>query len=375
MDLFHAVVLIPSLHPDHLLTEYVADLVAKGFHRIVVVDDGSGPEYADLFSTLKEYPQCEVIGYAVNGGKGHALKYGMRHIQKHYPDVPGIITADSDGQHTATDVRKVSECLMAHPNDLILGSRDFKVNNVPFTSRAGNRLTSFFFALLYGKWLPDTQTGLRGFSMSLVPLLLKVPGDRFEYEMNMLIIASSHHIKFRTVNIQTIYIEENRRTHFRPFHDSARIYIQLFKNFFKYASSSGLSTVIDIGVFTLLDKWLLPLTGLNPHMTVLGGLATLNVLISNGLARSASSMFNYKANKSFVFRAAQSKGSFLRYVILAVCVWAVSSAMISLLNGWLGWDRTLLKRMVDTLLFFVNYRLQRAWVFASQNQRKDKQYV
>ena len=367
MDLFDKVVLIPSLHPDHLLTEYADDLVSHGFRRIVVVDDGSGPEYAGIFDSLKKHPQCDVIGYPVNGGKGHALKYGMRYIQQRYPHAAGIITADSDGQHTAGDVLKVSECLLSNPDDLIIGSRDFKANNVPLKSRMGNRLTSLFFALLYGKWLPDTQTGLRAFSMDLIPLMLDVPGDRFEYEINMLIIASSRHVRFQTVTIQTIYIEENRRTHFRPFHDSARIYLQLFKNFFKYASSSGLSTVLDIGIFTLFDKWILPLTGLDPNMSMLWGLATLNVLISNGIARISSSAFNYKANKSFVFHAEKSKGSFIRYLVLAVLVWAVSSTLISVLHHWMNWDRTLIKAFVDTALFFANYRLQRSWVFADHH--------
>ncbi len=363
MDLYDAIVLIPSLHPDFLLTEYVRALISNGFRRIVVVDDGSGPEYSELFESLKKHPQCDVIGYPINKGKGYALKYGMRHIQNHYPHASGVVTADSDGQHTVEDVRKVSESLLVHPDGLIIGSRDFKASNVPFKSRAGNRLTSLFFALLYGKWLPDTQTGLRGFSMSLIPLMLDVPGNRFEYEMNMLIIASSHHIKFHTVKIQTIYIEENRRTHFRPFHDSARIYLQLFKNFFKYASASGLSTVIDIGVFTLLDKWVLPLIGFDPQLKIMWGIS-LSVLIANGAARVSSSLFNYKANKSFVFNARKSNGSFLRYVILAVGVLIISSTLISVLNTWFMWDNTILKIMIDTLLFFINYRLQRSWVFA-----------
>ncbi len=365
MDIFDTVVLIPSLHPDHLLTEYVEDLIRHGFRRIVVVDDGSGPEYASLFEGLKSYPECEVIGYAVNGGKGHALKYGVRHICQRYPDATGIITADSDGQHTSEDVMKVAAALLEHPDDLIVGSRDFKAENVPFKSRAGNRLTSVFFALLYGRWLPDTQTGLRGFSLRLAPLMLEVPGERFEYEMNMLIICSSRHIRFQTVPIRTIYIEENRRTHFRPFHDSARIYAQLFRNFFRYASASGLSTVLDIAVFTALDKWILPLTGLDPRLRVLWGIS-LAVLIANGTARVCSSVFNYKVNKSFVFHTKSSRGSFGRYVLLAVAVLIVSSTLISSINSWLGWDKTVLKIFVDTFLFFINYRLQRSWVFAER---------
>lgn len=365
------VVLIPSLHPDHLLTEYVDDLVAHGFSRILVVDDGSGPEYQELFQGLTTRPGCEVIGYPVNGGKGHALKHGMAYIQEHYPDALGIVTADSDGQHTAPDLLKVANELVQHPGELIIGSRDFKADNVPAKSRMGNRLTSFFFAVLYGRWLPDTQTGLRGFSMELVPLMRSVEGERFEYEMNMLIHCAGHHVPFRKVGIQTIYIEENRRTHFRPFHDSVRIYAQLFKNFFKYASASGLSTLLDILLFLTLDRLVLPAVGLDPHALLIRGL-TWQVLLANGIARACSATFNFRVNRSFVFQVGKVKGAFPRYLMLAVLVYLVSSTLISNLNLWLGVDRTLLKVIVDTLLFFVNYRLQRSWVFRSGHAERTK---
>lgn len=364
------IVLIPTLHPDHLLSDYVDELVVHGFEHILVVDDGSGPDYAALFEALKTKPGCEVIGYPVNGGKGHALKYGLRHIQARYPNAPGVVTADSDGQHTAPDVLRVSLALQEHPDDLIIGSRDFKARNVPMKSRAGNRLTSFFFALLYGKWLPDTQTGLRGFSKELIPFMLEVPGERFEYEINMLITASGRHINSQVVAIQTIYIDENRRTHFRPFQDSMRIYVQLFKNFFKYASASGLSTVLDILLFTLLDKWLLPLAGVSPTQTVLWKIS-LQVLLATAIARAVSAVFNYKANKAFVFQIEKSKDSFMRYLLLAVLVMAMSAGLVSSLHSWLGMDKTLLKAIVDTLLFFVNYRLQRSWVFADRSGERN----
>jgi len=358
-------VLIPTLHPDHLLTRYIEDLVSQGFEKILVIDDGSGPQYAPLFEKLIVHPQCTVIGYPDNRGKGYALKYGMRYMLENFPEAPGIVTADSDGQHTALDVYRVAQRLLEHPRGLIIGSRDFSDKNVPFKNRAGNRLTSFFFALLYGKWLPDTQTGLRGFSTSLVPLMLEVPGERFEYEMNMLILASTRLVSFDIVMIQTIYIEENRRSHFRPFKDSLRIYMQLFKNFFKFASASSVSTVIDILLFTLLDKWALPLVGLNANTRILWGISLI-VLTSNVLARLCSSFFNYKANKSFVFQVDKCKGAFARYIVLALLVLFVSSTLISTLSTRTSMDNTLLKISIDTVLFFVNYRLQRSWVFAEQ---------
>ncbi len=363
-----ALVLIPSLHPDHLLTDYADALISQGFRHILVVDDGSGPEYAHWFDQLKAKPGCKVIGYEKNQGKGHALKHGMAYAQEHFPQVPGIVTADSDGQHTAQDVLRCAQALLRRPQALVLGSRDFSQKDVPFKSRTGNRLTSFFFALLYGTWLPDTQTGLRAFSMDLVPFLRDVPGQRFEYEMNVLVACSNSHIPFAKVPIQTIYIEENRRTHFRPFRDSVRIYRQLFGNFLKYASASGLSTLLDVTLFFLMDKWLLPLTGLDPRYMLAWGFS-LHVLLANTVARVCSAVFNFKANKSFVFQVDRCKGAFPRYVVLAVAVLLVSSGLISTLNAWFGWDRTALKVLVDTLLFFANYRLQRAWVFADRAQK------
>lgn len=367
-DALDVVVLIPSLHPDHLLTEYADALIAHGFHRILIVDDGSGPEYADWFEQLQSKPGCTVIGYPVNGGKGHALKYGMQYVLDHYPDAPGIVTADSDGQHTAPDVLKCAQALMAAPESLVLGSRDFSEENIPAKSRAGNRLTSFFFALLYGTWLPDTQTGLRAFSNNLIPFMMDVPGDRFEYEMNVLIACSNRYIPFEKVTIETIYIEENRRTHFRPFQDSVRIYRQLFGNFIKYASASGLSTVLDVLLFALMDKVLLPMTGLDPKWMLVWNVS-LHVLLAKSVARLCSAVFNFKANKSFVFRVEKCKGAFPRYVVLAAASLLVSAGLISTLNAWLGWDRVLLNILVDTALFFANYRLQRAWVFADKTQK------
>lgn len=363
-----AVILIPSLHPDEKLGQYVDDLVAHGFSRIVVVDDGSGAAYGHFFQALKAHPECEVLGYAVNRGKGYALRHGMRHVTARWPEAPGVVTADSDGQHTAEDCLKVSEAMLAHPERLTLGSRDFSLENVPGKSRAGNRLTSFFFALLYGRWLPDTQTGLRGISRELLPRMAEIPGDRFEYEMNMLIHAASWGVAFEVVGIRTIYLEQNAGTHFRPFHDSARIYRLLFGNFFRFASASALSTLLDVALFTVLDKWLIP--GLFPGFSSRREYGL--VLSSTAVARVCSALFNYRVNRQFVFRIERSRGALMRYALLVVAVMFASATLVTWLNQWLGMDKTLAKILVDTALFFINYRIQRSWVFSAPGERNDK---
>ena len=362
-----SVILIPSLHPDEKLGQYVEALIGSGFSRIVVVDDGSGPAYASFFDALKAYPQCQVLGYAVNRGKGYALKHGIKHILKAFPDAPGLITADSDGQHTAEDCLRVEAEMLRDPGRLVLGMRDFSQAHVPAKSMMGNRLTTFFFALLYGRWVTDTQTGLRGISRELMPRMLEIPGDRFEYEMNMLIYCAGWNVNFGKVSIDTIYLEENKGSHFRPFHDSVRIYAQLFRNFFKFASASLLSALLDVLLFTLLDKLILP--RLFPVFSQ--GRAFYPVLMATGIARACSSLFNYRINKQFVFRIGKCKGALARYALLVVAALVASATLVNTLNQQLGMDRTLAKIFVDTFLFFVNYRIQKSWVFKCPEGRND----
>jgi len=356
-----AVVLIPSLHPDEKLGIYVADLLAHGFHRVVVVDDGSGPDYAPLFEALKVHPECTVLGYPANQGKGFALKHGMRHILEACPDCPGVVTADSDGQHTAEDCLRVAQAMLEHPDRLVLGSRDLSLPDVPPKSRAGNRLTSFFFMLLYGHWLGDTQTGLRGISSALMPRMLEVPGSRFEYEMNVLIHCSGWNVGFEKVPIATIYLDANAGTHFRPFQDSARIYRLLFANFFKFASASALSTLLDHGLFNILERWLLPslvrwvVPAQFPFISL--------VLPATAIARLCSALFNYRVNRQFVFRLEKSRGALLRYVALATLVMLASAFLVDATAHALGMDAGLAKIIVDSALFFINYRIMKAWVF------------
>lgn len=361
-----AVVLIPSLHPDRKLGDYVNDLIAHGFSRIVIVDDGSGTDYEHLFKSLAAFSECTVLSYPKNHGKGHALKHGMEYVQKALPDAPGVVTADSDGQHNAEDCLKVAQAMLENPGSLVLGTRDFSQRDVPGKSRTGNRLTSFFFVILYGHWLPDTQTGLRGIGRQLLQRAIGIPGERFEYEMNMLIHCAGWHLDFKIVPIRTIYLENNASSHFRAFHDSARIYKLLFSNFFKFASSSAVASLLDIVLFTVLDKWLIPAA----FPVFASGRDYSLVLAATAIARISSALFNYKVNRQFVFQIESRKGALMRYAVLVAFVMVLSAVMVASLSSWLGIDKTLVKMVVDSLLFFINYRVQRTWVFSNPQERK-----
>ena len=113
-----------------------------------------------------------------------------------------------------------------------MGVRQFKFFKVPLKSWIGNRLASFLLFLICGYWLEDTQTGLRAFDYQLLDLLLEVIGDRFEYEMNALMTLINKSVDIQKVPIQTIYIDHNQNSHFRPFQDTWLILKKCVCHFF-----------------------------------------------------------------------------------------------------------------------------------------------
>ncbi len=357
-------VLIPSLSPDEKLPAYVKELLAADFGLILVVDDGSAPEYQPIFSEIEGWDRCAVTHHEVNKGKGAALRTGFAYIKEHTA-LRGVITADSDGQHTVPDTLKLAAEL-GKKEEVLLGSRDFSRNNpnVPPKSRFGNRLTSGVFRVLYGQWLPDTQTGLRAFDRDLIDFMLSVTGDRFEYEMNMLIQCSAKKIPMRPITIETIYHEENKGTHFHPIRDSWRIYKLLLGSFFRYSAASILSFLVDYAVLSLLMFWVFSDSAYS-YTHILGVQFSFRALVAAPIARLCSAPVNFLLNRNYVFQAGYDRGAVGRYIILAVCALAVTTVVFAFLDQYVStaFLHILLKIVIDVAMYIVNYRIQKAWVF------------
>ena len=228
-------ILIPAYHPDEKLLHLLESLHAAGLCRILVVNDGSGPDCDGIFSEIRRrWSSVTVLAHETNRGKGGALKTAFRYLLEHADSSSqqGAVTADADGQHTVPDIRCVMDEMERAPEALVLGVRMFE-GKVPLRSAFGNRLTRFLLRLLYGVRIPDTQTGLRGIPRAMMERCLEIPSDRYEFELDMLLAAVSDGIGIRSVPIRTIYIDDNASSHFHPLRDSARIYSVLFRNLFR----------------------------------------------------------------------------------------------------------------------------------------------
>jgi len=190
-------VIIPVLNPAEDLIHYVAALLSNGVPQIIVVNDGSNKELIPIFEKLDAMERCTVLTHAVNRGKGRALKTAFAYFLEHFKDLVGVITADADGQHTVKDVCRIADALEGNDEGIILGVRDFDEVDIPKRSLIGNKLTSFIFRLLYGYNIKDTQTGLRGIPTNVLSSIIKLQGERYEYEMNMLIQAKKNEFNYQ----------------------------------------------------------------------------------------------------------------------------------------------------------------------------------
>ncbi len=340
-------VVIPAYKPGNDCLDFIQDILAAGFPHIIVVDDGSGPAYSSFFDSLISTPEITVLSHAANQGKGRALKTAFHYILNEKLPYEAIITADADGQHLVSDMIKLSREMTEEPNHVVLGARDFSQKKVPFRSRFGNRFTRLLFRLSTGTVLTDTQTGLRGIPVKYLPRLLSVLGERFEYEMNMLAALKKNYIPISEVTIETVYLDDNKSSHFHPLKDSFHIY----KVFLLYGISGAASFGLDIGLYWIFIQLLRDEA------------PELFIIFATVAARILSSLFNYYINRNKVFKQG-SRQSFLRYYLLAGFIMLVSAASVHLLYAeWLGRGEIVLKVLVDTVLFIFGFVVQRAWVF------------
>ena len=346
-------VLIPAYEPDMRLIELIRRLKGHCDYSIVVVNDGSSEKYQPVFDGVI-VEGCTLLTHEVNRGKGRALKTGFEYILDHTDEKTGVVTADADGQHMVLDIIRVAEEIQSSPGKVVLGARKF-VGTVPFRSAFGNIFTRIMFTAASGSNIWDTQTGLRGIPIKLLPLMLKIEGERFEYEMEMLLEASSSGYGFKQIYIETIYISGNKLSHFHPFSDSIRVFIP----FFKFCLSGITAAVVDY-VLLFVFVWLIG--------TVLKLDASL--LLGVVLARAASSGVNFTMNRALVFRSKATKQKprtkAMYYYMLVVCLLFINYLILKLFTDTLHFPLFWSKVLTEFLLFFFSYGIQRFFLFKNK---------
>lgn len=341
-------IIIPSLDPDGRLITLIKQLRShknEAMQQIIVVNDGSSEKYDTIFSYIENTFKVTVLKHATNFGKGRALKTAINYVLQHVPEALGLITIDSDGQHTVTDMLKCTNAFLENPKNLILGTRVFN-HDVPLRSKFGNVLTAKFMQITTGIKISDTQTGLRVIPKAYFQALLNMQGDRFEFEMNMILAAADNLIVIVEVPIKTIYLDDNQSSHFRVIYDSLSIYAVFIKYIFGAISSFAVDIIIFMILIALLNK-------LSVHA----------ILIASIVSRLSSSLVNYYINKKVVFQN-NNRLSFVSYYTLVLIQMMLSTGIVILLHQqWSPINLTVLKVITDAGLFVISYHVQKHLIF------------
>jgi putative flippase GtrA len=339
-------ILVPAYRPGPSLVRLAEALAPADPAGIIVVDDGSGPDFNPIFAACERVSGVQVLRHAVNLGKGAALKTGINHVLCTLADCKGVVTADADGQHAPQDVLAIARRIGETPGELVLGARDFD-GRVPWRSRLGNVLTRTIARLLLGHPFRDTQTGLRGIPRELLPRLLAIASSGYEFELDMLIAA--RHAGYPVVEqpIRTIYEDRNASSHFNPLKDSMRIYFVLFR----FGLLSLLTACVDNAFFYLAYRW------------------TSRLLEAQAIGRAAAVLFNYTAARRAVFLSRERHRTTLpRYLLLVAFSGAVSYTLIDFLHSRFGIPVIQAKLAAEGLLFIANFAVQRDFVFRRRTQ-------
>ncbi|MGH7981713.1 MAG: glycosyltransferase family 2 protein [Candidatus Udaeobacter sp.] len=211
--------------PAYQDEKHIGDIVGRTRERldhVLVIDDGS----SDQTAHCAREAGAEVIVHGENRGKGEAIKTGLGHWLDR--EVTWAILLDSDGQHLPEEIdRFIAAAASATRPTFFIGNRMNNLAGMPFIRRVVNRYMSRHISRVCGQEIPDTQCGFRMLDRPLIPELLG-GGHRFDYETEVLIIASRKGYRIESVPITTVYTDQVSKIH--PLRDA----IGFFKMMWRY---------------------------------------------------------------------------------------------------------------------------------------------
>jgi glycosyltransferase involved in cell wall biosynthesis len=209
---------VAAVIPAYLEEKHIADVVRRTLEQldnVLVIDDGS----ADATSVTARNAGAEVIIHPQNLGKGESIKTGLRRwLERNFSYV---VVLDSDGQHLPEEIARFLGAASSTRAELLIGTRMKDVREMPLVRRLVNRYMSNKISRLCGQPIPDTQCGFRMVHRSLIPDLLG-GAERFDYETEMLILASRKGCRIESVPITTVYSDEVSSIH--PVRDTIRFF-------------------------------------------------------------------------------------------------------------------------------------------------------
>jgi glycosyltransferase involved in cell wall biosynthesis len=221
----------PPFRPVALIPAYQAEAtvaaVVRGAKRLVesvlVVDDGS----SDGTGRAARDAGADVLRLPENGGKGCAIRAGLKHLFE--TGASHVAFLDADGQHDPADLPGLLAEARAGES-FVIGSRMADPDAIPAYRFRTNEIGSLILTRMTGHEIEDGQSGFRVVAASLLRRL-QLNARRYAIENEMLIKAAPHVRRFAHVPVRAIY---GGPSHYRPFRDTwvtswASVYYKVFE--------------------------------------------------------------------------------------------------------------------------------------------------
>lgn len=349
-------ILIPTMEPDIEIVGYVQRLSSFCQGVVIVVDCGSGPEYHGIFNELGAIENCVVL--TGEQGKGAALKAGFTYFSKvkDFNTYKGVVLADSDGEYRAEDVISVA-ARIEDKRQIVVGARDFSIDRVSPKTGFDHDVTKKLLKFFYHIEVSDSQTGLIGFPKSVVPTLLQGKGDSGP-EMLLLCVRNSVEIYEVPIEAPSSHGSSEKTSGYSQAKEFLRIFRLFFGTFLKFVVSSLSASVIDIALFALMIHTVF-------HTN------TRSIFIATCLARVVSSLYNFILNRKLVFSSRNNvKAEAAEFFCLTAGKMLCSAALVAGVTLLLPKFPSVNKIVVDFLLFFAGYYIQRRYIFGNIGKGK-----
>jgi glycosyltransferase involved in cell wall biosynthesis len=192
---------IPAYQEEKHVGE-VAQRTRAQLENVLVVDDGS----TDATAERARSSGVDVVIHPQNRGKGESIKTGLRYWLERGSEY--VVLLDADGQHLPEEISRFVDSAASESNaKIFIGSRMNDTSTMPLVRRIVNRYMSGEISRVCGQRIPDTQCGFRMLHRDIIPEVLS-GASRFEYETEMLIIASRKGHRVASVPISTVYSDE-----------------------------------------------------------------------------------------------------------------------------------------------------------------------
>jgi glycosyltransferase involved in cell wall biosynthesis len=196
---------IAAVIPAYQEEKHVGEVARRAhaqLQNVLVVDDGS----TDATAERARSSGVDVVVHPQNRGKGESIKTGLRYWLERGSEY--VVLLDADGQHLPEEISRFVDSAGSESDaKIFIGSRMSDTTTMPFVRRIVNRYMSGKISRACGQQIPDTQCGFRMLHRDIIPEVLS-GASRFEYETEMLIIASRKGHRVASVPITTVYSDE-----------------------------------------------------------------------------------------------------------------------------------------------------------------------